>query len=214
MTGTCALAAYEESLIIRRHLCKGDPTNASRQLNVAENLEKIGDLKLVAGDIDGAFIAYREMLSIDRRLVAIDGSNSEWQRNLLLSLERFGDVTLTVGDTVAAVAAYEQTISLHRRLAASGKTDTQWQKEVSASFEKISRLKRWAISKGCSPTTVNWPRPTRGMPNNEGLPPRSQQASWRLRRRALPYPDNWRSPIQAIRIINSTYQRNSKALPI
>jgi tetratricopeptide (TPR) repeat protein len=118
--------------------------NPSRQLNVAGSLEKIGDLKLAAGDAQGALTAYREMLSIDRVLVAIDGSNSEWQRNLSLSLERFGDVTLAVGDTVAAVAAYEQTVALRRRLAASDKTNIQWQKEVSASLEKISRLKRWA----------------------------------------------------------------------
>jgi tetratricopeptide (TPR) repeat protein len=139
-----ALAAYEESLTIRRHLSKGDPSNPSRQLNVAGSLEKIGDLKLAAGDAQGALAAYGEMLSIDRTLVAIDGSNSEWQRNLSLSLERFGDVTLAVGDTVAAVAAYEQTVALRRRLAASDKTNIQWQREVSASLEKISRLKRCA----------------------------------------------------------------------
>ena len=139
-----ALAAYDESLTIRRHLSKDDPSNPSRQLNVAGSLEKIGDLKLAAGDAQGALAAYGEMVSIDRALVAIDGSNSEWQRNLSLSLERFGDARLTVGDTVAAVAAYEQTVALRRRLAASDKTNIQWQKEVSASLEKISRLKRWA----------------------------------------------------------------------
>jgi tetratricopeptide (TPR) repeat protein len=125
-----------------------DPNSTSRHLNVAESLEKIGELKLAAGDIDGALVAYREMLSIDRVLVTTDGSNSEWQRNLLRSLERFGDVTLAVGDKVAAVAAYEQSVGLRRRLAASGERDTQWQKELSASLEKIRRLMRWTIYEG------------------------------------------------------------------
>jgi tetratricopeptide (TPR) repeat protein len=142
--GRGALAAYEESLTIRRHLSRDAPSNPSRQLNVAGSLEKVGDLKLADGDAQGALAAYQEMLCIDRALVTIDGSNSEWQRNLSLSLERLGDVTLAVGDTVAAVAAYEQTVALRRRLAASDKSNIQWQREVSASLEKISRLERWA----------------------------------------------------------------------
>ena len=55
-----ALAALEESLAIRRALPQTDLTKW--QIDVAENLETIGDLKLAAGDKDGALALYEEML--------------------------------------------------------------------------------------------------------------------------------------------------------
>ncbi len=91
-----ALAALEESLAIRRKLPQTDLTKY--QIDVAENLETIGDLKLAAGDKDGALTFYEEMLSLDRTMVANDEANAQWQRNMSISLNRLGDVKLALGD--------------------------------------------------------------------------------------------------------------------
>jgi hypothetical protein len=54
--GAGALAAYEESLAIRRDLAK-DKSNARAQRDLSISLEKIGDIKLRAGDAAGALTA-------------------------------------------------------------------------------------------------------------------------------------------------------------
>ena len=55
------LTAYEESLAIRRDLAK-DKSNARAQRDLSISLEKIGDIKLRAGDAAGALAAYEESL--------------------------------------------------------------------------------------------------------------------------------------------------------
>ena len=55
------LTAYEESLAIRRDLAK-DKSNAWAQRDLSFSLEKIGDIKLRAGDAAGALAAYEESL--------------------------------------------------------------------------------------------------------------------------------------------------------
>ena len=59
-----ALAAYEESLAIRRKLAEADPGNAEAQRDLSVSLDKIGDVKLQAGDRAGALAAYEESLAI------------------------------------------------------------------------------------------------------------------------------------------------------
>jgi hypothetical protein len=53
--------AYEETLAIRRDLAK-DKSNARAQRDLSISLEKIGDIKLRAGDAAGALAAYEESL--------------------------------------------------------------------------------------------------------------------------------------------------------
>jgi hypothetical protein len=55
------LTAYEETLAIRRDLAK-DKSNARAQRDLSISLEKIGDIKLRAGDAAGALAAYEESL--------------------------------------------------------------------------------------------------------------------------------------------------------
>jgi hypothetical protein len=55
------LTAYEETLAIRRDLAK-NKSNARAQRDLSISLEKIGDIKLRAGDAAGALAAYEESL--------------------------------------------------------------------------------------------------------------------------------------------------------
>jgi hypothetical protein len=55
------LTVYEETLAIRRDLAK-DKSNARAQRDLSISLEKIGDIKLRAGDAAGALAAYEESL--------------------------------------------------------------------------------------------------------------------------------------------------------
>jgi predicted TPR repeat methyltransferase len=57
--------------------------------DLALSLEKIGDLKLRAGEAAGALAAYEESLAI-RRDIAKDKSNAQAQRDLSVSLNKIG----------------------------------------------------------------------------------------------------------------------------
>ena len=78
MSATCgwpkategALKAYEESLDIARRLAAADPALWAGDLSVS--LERIGDVRVAAGDREGALKAYEESLAIRRRLAASD----------------------------------------------------------------------------------------------------------------------------------------------
>ena len=136
-----ALAALEESLAIRRALPQTDLTKW--QIDVAENLETIGDLKLAAGDKEGALKLYEEMLGLDRTMVANDAANAQWKRNMSISLNRVGDGKLALGDAAAAQALYEEGLVVRRGLAEAEKT-VQRQQDVALNLEKIGDLKRSA----------------------------------------------------------------------
>ena len=62
------------------------------------SLEKVGDVRLVAGDRAGALAAYEESLAIRRKLAAADPGNAGWQRDVGVSLNRVGDMRLVAGD--------------------------------------------------------------------------------------------------------------------
>ena len=62
------------------------------------SLNKVGDVKLQAGDLVGALAAYQESLDIARRLAAQDPGNALAQRDMAVSLDKVGDVKLQAGD--------------------------------------------------------------------------------------------------------------------
>jgi hypothetical protein len=73
------------------------------------SLDKIGNVKLRAGDAAGTLTAYEESLAI-RRDLAKDKSNARAQRDLSISLEKIGDIKLRAGDAAGALAAYEESL--------------------------------------------------------------------------------------------------------
>src|SRR5208283_3629931 len=83
---------------------------------LALSLERIGEVKLRAGDAAGALAAYVESLAIHRDL-AKDKSNAEAQRGLSVGLEKLGNVKLWVGDGAGALAAYQEMLVINRDLA-------------------------------------------------------------------------------------------------
>ena len=74
-------------------------------------LNKIGDVRLAAGDRARALSAYEDGLSIRRRLIAADPGNAQWQRDLSVSLNKVGDVRRAAGDRAGALSAYEESLA-------------------------------------------------------------------------------------------------------
>ena len=114
------------------------------RINLAECLEKVGDLKFKAGDNTGALTAYEDVVAIYWRLDEIEGSNAQRQWNLSFSLDRIGDIELALGHTIAAASAYEESLALRRSLVEVDTSNSLWQDGVSSSLQKISDLERVA----------------------------------------------------------------------
>ena len=80
------MAACEEELAVARRMAAADPGNTDWQRDVAISLERLGGLKLTAGDFAAALAAYEEGLKVRRRLAAIDAGNTLWQRDVAIGL--------------------------------------------------------------------------------------------------------------------------------
>ncbi len=107
-----ALAAYQESLDIRRKLAAQDPGNAQAQRDVAVSLGKLGDVKLRAGDRTGALAAYQESLGIARKLAAQDPGNARARSDLVVRLYKIS----TVVDPPKARAALTEALAILEKL--------------------------------------------------------------------------------------------------
>jgi hypothetical protein len=75
-------------LVIARRLAAADAGNTEWQRDVSVSLNRIGDVRLRAGDGPGALAAYEEGLVIARRLAAADAGNAVSQADLVVSLYR------------------------------------------------------------------------------------------------------------------------------
>jgi tetratricopeptide (TPR) repeat protein len=111
------------------------------QRDLSLSLEKIGDVKLKAGDRDGALAAYDESFAIARTLAEADPASAQAQRNLSVSLERIGDVKLKAGDRDGALAAYNESFAIARMLAEADPTSAQAQRNLSVSLGRIANVK-------------------------------------------------------------------------
>ena len=83
------------------------------QRDVSVSLNKVGDVRLAAGDRAGALAAYEESLAIMRKLAASDPGNAGWQADLVISLYKVS----TVSEPAGARAALREALAIAEALA-------------------------------------------------------------------------------------------------
>ena len=136
---TAALAAYEESLEIRRALAARNPAdNAEWARDLSIGLHKVGDVRFDQGDLTAALAAYEESLEILRALAARDPGNATWARDVSIGLSRIGDVRSAQGDLTAALAAYEESLETRRALAARDPDNATWARDLWLLFWRLA----------------------------------------------------------------------------
>lgn len=113
-----ALAAYGESLAIRRALAAGsdDPERAAA---VSESLSRVAYARGQAGDLKGAIAAYDESLAILAKLVAADPKSLDWQSRQAWDLRSKANQLVTGGDAKGGLALLAQSATLWRGLIAA-----------------------------------------------------------------------------------------------
>ena len=121
-----------------RKLAEADPGNAVAQRDLSVSLDRIGDVKLQAGDRAGALAAYEESLAIRRKLAEADPGNARAQRDLSVSLNKIGDVKLQAGDRAGALAAFEEGLAIARKLAEADPGNAEAQTDLVVSLTRIA----------------------------------------------------------------------------
>ncbi len=130
------LRPIEEALAIGRKLAAADPGNAEWQRDLNVSLNRIGDVRLAAGDRAGALKAYEESLAIMRRLAAADPGNAGWQADLVLSLYRVG----AASDPTPARAALREALAIAEKLARDNKLTSAQQNWPQILREALAKL--------------------------------------------------------------------------
>ena len=77
-----ALAAYRESLEVRRLLAEADPSNAGWQRDLSFGLARVALFHERQGDVRDTLLLAEESLTIDEHLAALDPSNVTWQEDV------------------------------------------------------------------------------------------------------------------------------------
>lgn len=133
-----AMAAYQESLIIKRELVSDtDRTQALRDLSVS--LSKVGNVYVRKGWLDEAMASYQQALSIARQLAA-DTGNAQAKRDVLVSLNKIGGVYFSTGRLDQANTAYQEGLSIARQLALDTGGSAQTQRDLLISLNKIGNV--------------------------------------------------------------------------
>lgn len=102
------------------------PGNAGWARDVSVSLNKVGDVRVAAGDRAGALQAYEEGLGIRRRLAAADPGNVEWARDVCVSLFRLGLIQEIGGERSVTAALYREAAERNQRLVAIDPGNAKW----------------------------------------------------------------------------------------
>ena len=107
--------------------------------------DRIGDVLIAKGNIEGALVVFNGSLAIRQRLSESDKTNAEWQRDLSVGHVKIGEVLIAKGDVEGALVAFNDSLDIFQRLSESDKTNAGWQRDLSVSHNKIGEV---LIAKG------------------------------------------------------------------
>ena len=132
-------------------------------------LERIGELKLDAGDAAGALTAYEKILANRRRAAELSGESPDRQRDVAVTLATLGDLKLRSGDLQGALAAYQECFDIRSGVAKQDIANVAAQRELAQALSSLGYAKfrngdypgALASYDEGSPSRANLPSPTR-----------------------------------------------------
>jgi Flp pilus assembly protein TadD len=141
------------------------------------SLDRLGDVKVARGDLDGAQQDYEGTHAILERLAADEPGNAGWQRDLSVSLNKLGDVKVARGDLDGAQQDYEGSLAIRKRLAADEPGNAEWQRDLSVSLNKLGDVKvargdldgRSRTTRVRTPSASAWLLMSPAMPSGSGI---------------------------------------------
>ena len=99
--------------------------------------EKLGEVAVRAGELEGARGWFEKALAIRKALAAADPSNAGWQRDLSVTYEKLGEVAVSAGKLEDARGWFDKALAVRKALAAADPSNAGWQRDLSVSHEKL-----------------------------------------------------------------------------
>jgi len=131
---------YNASLRIQQELIAADPANAVVQRDLAISLERLGDLKQLAGDLAAAHGHYLQALELFEDLLAADLESAVAQRSVSIALEKIGEVNLGLGETREARSAFLRSLEIREEIAAADPLSLEAKRDLSISYNKLGQM--------------------------------------------------------------------------
>jgi len=121
-------------------LAASDLGNAALLRDLSVSYEKVGEVLMAQGDLDGAQRAYQATLEIMEVLARSDPGNAASQRDLSVSHEKVGDVLMAQGDLAGAQHSYRASLEIADRLATFDHNNAVWQRDLSVSHQRMGEV--------------------------------------------------------------------------
>ena len=137
-----ALAAYRESLAIRRKLADAHPDVAEIRRELSNSHYNIGNLLRDTGRGAEAMEAYGASLAIRRKLFDADPEDAEAQSDLAACHLNMGLLLGATGRTAEALEACKSALAIHRKLADARPDDTKLQRDLTGGYANLGVLLR------------------------------------------------------------------------
>jgi serine/threonine-protein kinase len=135
-----ALAAYQESLEIRRKLVDANPTVIEFQNNLSSSHNNIGLLLASTGKTGEALEAHEQALEIRRKLVEANPTVTEFEDRLARTHNNIGVLLSATGKPVEALQAHEMALQILRKLTEANPKVSELQTDLAASLNNIGQL--------------------------------------------------------------------------
>jgi tetratricopeptide (TPR) repeat protein len=137
-----ALEAANQANDLFRRLARSEPGNTVWPGLLAENLNKIGDLKRIISpkDAKGARASYDEALALDRRLAALEPDREDHPRQIAIELVKIGDMQLQQWEKAAAVKSYNDALQVRSKLVEEYFLLPIYHRDLSTIYTKLADL--------------------------------------------------------------------------
>lgn len=133
-----ALAAFEESLAIRKNLAASGDLGAQRDLALSH--ERVAEALRQLDRNDAATAEDEAALSIREGLARLEPEKTGWQLDLAVSYDKKGNLLLKEHKTGEALAAYETALRIRERVLAREPNSMQAQRDLSSSYVRLGEV--------------------------------------------------------------------------
>jgi eukaryotic-like serine/threonine-protein kinase len=135
-----ALESYRKALTIRESLPADSAKTLDREIELANNYDRVGDMVILDHDLKGATESYQKALEIRERLAQREPDNHLVRYDLSLSYANIGDVLGVAGKVTDSLDNYRKALSIREALLAQEPTNAKYRRGIAIVCQRMAPL--------------------------------------------------------------------------
>ncbi|ESY68279.1 peptidase C14 [Mesorhizobium sp. LNHC252B00] len=132
------------ALVSNLELRSAHESDPSVKRDFAVSHIKLGNIRLVQGDLPEALENYQAARTMLRELTAAEPDRLPWFGDFATADDKIGDVLVTQGDLAGAAQIYQESLSIKKQLADNEPERAELQRDLTISYDEIGALARTA----------------------------------------------------------------------